>query len=628
MSAAQSKPRRFLVRVIATSLVATLGIFNLRTQLFYADQSERANQVSAVMLERLAALGHVPTGKPTMLDIPEMGIDNVVGLYTRGHPAPKYSGETTVFGTALRSAPTEVPALTSPVWKIVQQLGVELFRAFRPLKFSLKSESPEEHEFHRFQLPDKVPVDGAFMITAAADRSVINQSADRPRTGRFYARKLTEMRNHLAQVESSLGHIIMPGVAKDVALWQHEPDFGASSRGMQATGRHILFEVVNPVPGSRMLLEWTRGTGRDEFALPPSEVFGYNRSGFGFVGRGAARMLSDPLVPREIDGRFYVAVDMRAQPQRLQAERKGLAALYNQHLGLDPRSITGYARNISLLSEDEVDAMKPPQSITRFPADLFDPGLLFSGIYEDGWIAEVARIRLGSEQKIDKVRIRGQVPSFDGLRAGGTLAIVVDGQEVARRQLQPGNFEFDASIPVAAGARWIELRADTTDLLSAEDQRLVSTRLISLELVAHLSNRADTVILPQAIKSFSAGVFQPGLSFSGIYDDGWLAEVARIQLGSETRFGRIRIRGEVPGFNKLRTGATIGIVVDGREVARRQLQPGDFELEAAIPEIAGPRWIEIRSDMSDRLSAADPRVASILLKSIELVESAREHERP
>jgi hypothetical protein len=136
------------------------------------------------------------------------------------------------------------------------------------------------------------------------------------------------------------------------------------------------------------------------------------------------------------------------------------------------------------------------------------------------------------------------------------------------------------------------------------------------------------VILPQAIKSFSAGVFQPGLSFSGIYDDGWLAEVARIQLGSETRFGRIRIRGEVPGFNKLRTGATIGIVVDGREVARRQLQPGDFELEAAIPEIAGPRWIEIRSDMSDRLSAADPRVASILLKSIELVESAREHERP
>jgi hypothetical protein len=252
---------------------------------------------------------------------------------------------------------------------------------------------------------------------------------------------------------------------------------------------------------------------------------------------------------------------------------------------------------------------------------LFDPGLLFSGIYEDGWIAEVARIRLGSEQKVEKIRIRGQVPDFDGLRADRTLAIAVDGQEVARRQLRPGSFEFDASIPVAAGARWIELRADTTDHLSAEDHRLVSTRLISLELVAHSSNHADTVILPQAIKSFPAGIFKRGLSFSGIYGDGWLAEVARIQLDSETRFGGIRITGEVPGFNKLRAGMTIGIVVDGREVARRQFQPGDFELEAAIPEIAGPRWIEIRSDMSDRLSAPDPRIASILLKSIELVET-------
>ena len=62
-------------------------------------------------------------------------------------------------------------------------------------------------------------------------------------------------------------------------------------------------------------------------------------------------------------------------------------------------------------------------------------------------------------------------------------------------------------------------------------------------------------------------------------------------------------------------------MVDVREVARRRLRPGDFELEAAIPETEGPRWIEIRSDMSDRLAAADQRVASILLKSIELVES-------
>jgi len=116
-------------------------------------------------------------------------------------------------------------------------------------------------------------------------------------------------------------------------------------------------------------------------------------------------------------------------------------------------------------------------------------------------------------------------------------------------------------------------------------------------------------------------LLKPGLSFTGIYEDGWIAAVARIQLGSEKKVGRLRIKGEVPGFNRLREGATIEVVVDGQEVARRRFRPGDFELEAAIPETEGPRWIELRSDMSDRLSAADPRVASILLKSIELVES-------
>jgi hypothetical protein len=126
---------------------------------------------------------------------------------------------------------------------------------------------------------------------------------------------------------------------------------------------------------------------------------------------------------------------------------------------------------------------------------------------------------------------------------------------------------------------------------------------------------------PQAIKSFPADLLQPGLSFSGIYDDGWIAEVARIQLGSEKKVGRIRITGEVPGFNRLRAGATIGVVVDGQEVARRQFRAGEFELEAAIPETEGPRWIEIRSDITDHLSAADQRVASILLKSIQLMES-------
>jgi hypothetical protein len=606
---------KLVVRVVATSLVAILAVFNLHTQFFYADQTEQANQASAVMLERLAGLGRLPPGTPVLLDIPEIGIGNLVALYTRGRPAPKYSGDLQGLGVGL--AGSEIPARASPLWRDVHQLGVKLRASFRPLKFPLPSDSEQQHEFRRFVLPDEVPTAGAVMVTPAADGSVINQSKDRPEVGRFYVRKLTEVRNHLAQVESTLAHIIMPGVTDNIALWQREPDFAASSRGMQATGRHMLFEVVNPVPGSRMLVEWTRGAAGDDSALPAPEVFGDNRSGFGFIGAGAARMLSEPLVPQNIDGHFYFAVDMQSEPQRIRGEGKGTIA----------RRITGWARNISLLTEDEVDAMKPPESIAQFPADVFDPGLLFSGLYEDGWIADVARVRLGSQRKVGSIRLKGEVPGFNRLRAGATIGVVVDGKEVARRQLLPGDFELQVAIPAAAGPRWIELRADTTDRLSAADPRVASIRLTSLELIEDSPEQARVLLPPQAIKSFPADLLQPGLSFSGIYNDGWVTEVARIQLGSEKKVGRLRLKGEVPGFNRLRAGATIGVVVDGQEVARRQFQPGDFELEATIPESEGPRWIELRSDTTDRLSAADPRVASIRLISLELLEGSAEQAR-
>jgi hypothetical protein len=50
-----------LARVVATSLVAILGVFNLRIQFFYMDESERANRASAQLCWR---------GLPTLLVFP------------------------------------------------------------------------------------------------------------------------------------------------------------------------------------------------------------------------------------------------------------------------------------------------------------------------------------------------------------------------------------------------------------------------------------------------------------------------------------------------------------------------------------------------------------------------------
>jgi hypothetical protein len=232
-----------------------------------------------------------------------------------------------------------------------------------------------------------------------------------------------------------------------------------------------------------MLLDVTTGpVGRLDVELSHATVVGEGRKELALIGRGAARVLSDPIAPRAIDGRYYVALDMGADPQGIPYERQGISVLYNRHLNLDPRRIVGYARNISLVTEEQARAMNPPTAIAHFPADLFVAGLLFSGVYEDGWMAEAAKFRLGSDHQISSIRITAHLPGAFARLSGAMLEVLVDGRSVAQRRLAPGDVELQAAIPPATGPRWIELRVDATDRLPSPDQRIASILLKSIAL--------------------------------------------------------------------------------------------------------------------------------------------------
>ena len=75
-------------------------------------------------------------------------------------------------------------------------------------------------------------------------------------------------------------------------------------------------------------------------------------------------------------------------------ERQGLLGLYNRSVVNDTRYLTSYVRDISLVGGDAYRALQPPSSLVQFPADLMDPDVEYSGIYEDGWVAEESYIYL------------------------------------------------------------------------------------------------------------------------------------------------------------------------------------------------------------------------------------------
>jgi len=596
-------------RHMFNAIVAVIAAANLVTQYRYLRPTNAESSQSAIMLDRLSELGRLAPGVSVVVDVPELGKSHVVALFARGHPIIKFSSEKIV-GPIVGPIPGISDERLQPNYSQLmdERYSNLIFHAYKRLEFPIGSDPVSRHQFFQQALPESTSMANAIMVATAADQSVVNNSEDRPSTGKFYLKPLHRVRNHLAQVDSSLAHIVMPGIAEPVGLWQREHDFANPGGGMQAMGRHVLFEVVNPVPGARLLMDFTNSPiAAKTTGLPTAEVIGETRAGLDFIGAGAARVLSSPIQPRIIGGRSYLALDMGADPLKPGAG--------------DPRRIVGFARNISVVTEEQVHAMRSPQAIERFPEDLLNPGLLFSGIYEDGWVADAARVQLGSETQAKSIRIKGELPGIGGLREGARIAIFVDGKELAQRRLAPGAFQLQVGIPAAAGLRWVELRVDNTDRLSPDDPRVASIRLMSIELTGDPSEGPDATMPPQVIKSFPDDLLKHGVPFSGIYNDGWIAEVARIELGSETQTKSIRIKGQLPAIGRLREGARIAVFADGKEVAQQRLAPGDFELQVGIPAAAGPRWVELRVDTADRLSAEDSRMTSVRLRSIGLEEN-------
>ena len=120
--------------------------------------------------------------------------------------------------------------------------------------------------------------------------------------------------------------------------------------------------------------------------------------------------------------------------------------LYGAKIKLDPRSIVSFARDISLLSEDEYQLLNPPSTVEHFPSDLSNPNLEYSGIYEDGWVSEDAFFVLKQSTLNSYLNVKGMLPKIDKAFTNSTITLILDGQQILKQKLEPG--EFNLKIPL------------------------------------------------------------------------------------------------------------------------------------------------------------------------------------
>jgi hypothetical protein len=290
--------------------------------------------------------------------------------------------------------------------------------------------------------------------------------------------------NHLIFVWSDLGqHYYLARNSRRIGLFQAEDDPLFPGGRIAAVGRYLLLEAFRPEDPVRLAVALsTSFLGGADRALPPAAVVGQARVPLPLVGQGSARLLSPPVRPLELAGRRYVALDLGAEP-RNPGGRRPETGLYGTDIPADPRWVVAFARDISLVGEREHARLRPPRRVTRFPADLADPALEYSGLAEDGWVAEAAVLVLGAEPGPARLRVRGHVPRVADPAFRTDLEVSVDGQSCWRGALGVGPFEVTAPVRAAERTR-VELRFSRLQSLRGADGRRAAAHLQEVALEA------------------------------------------------------------------------------------------------------------------------------------------------
>ena len=271
----------------------------------------------------------------------------------------------------------------------------------------------------------------------------------------------------------------------DIVVNHLENDPLFPGRQFSGLGRRFLFMVVNPSPRPRLVVELSATVMKHfDSALPKSFVHGQSSQAVGFVGRGSGRVVSEPIALASIDGVPFFALDIGRDAQVTPFAKMRLMNLFGTTINPDLRKLAAYGRDISLIGEDEYRVMAPPSQLTRFPADLANRALEYSGIYEDGFISEESFFVLKGASRNARVRVAGMVPGIDNMQFKTRIHVLVDGVPVATRELPIGDFIVEAPIPGdATQRRRIEIRFDKAQRLAGLDGRMTGAQMSTIALV-------------------------------------------------------------------------------------------------------------------------------------------------
>jgi hypothetical protein len=315
-------------------------------------------------------------------------------------------------------------------------------------KFAFGSEY--EDIFAEFRLKKRTGNFDEYLLSTTSEFSIVNRESS-PTGFKLQMSPMNEFSNHLMLMESSMS-AANTGYYRDaeIALYQLEADPVFLGRTMSAVGQYHLYEILGAIRGSRLQLSISALNGKDEdFRLPVIRVLGAKDLTVPLVGRGSARVVSETVDPREIDSLEYIGIDFGRKGTLIDSPRTGALALFGKSIKLDIRKVVVFARDISYISPEKYAAFKRPRLLSSFPMALEDPGLEYSGIFEDGWISDAAYVILQTplNNEMSSLHISGMIPDIGGSPFSSVISIKVNNRVVFSEKQEKGALDITVPIP-------------------------------------------------------------------------------------------------------------------------------------------------------------------------------------
>jgi len=259
------------------------------------------------------------------------------------------------------------------------------------------------------------------------------------------------------------------------------------------------------------------------------------------------------------------------------------------------------------------DDPKLPSQLSRIPEDLSNALVEVQGIFADAWIGENASFSLQQPNSANFLAIRGNVPGISGNDDFRTdLSVSIDGREMTRQSLGPGDFQVFAPVARGDGKKRVELVFSRSQILPEGDGRLVGARLAFAGFVQE-SGARDIIASPGIELGKGWGVIESlrNETFR------WVENDAQIIIESPKQ-GAATISVLVEPGPGVGQSFVLKVLDSTGDLVGAQFLQGRITAHFTVPLKTGRNEFQLHVDTGGKRIPSDPRILNFRVFKIEL----------